>query len=314
MTTSGLITASEAFPPIIMSEPPVRRKSKPCEGTPNRSSRTSSNPFGRLVAAKTASSVNGMAPQPSPLAHPEGNKIGIFSLTRNSRRDTPYFMNTSHPTTTRTNPDIRGETGRTEKVVPINPMQSTDAAHQGPDLTNLEDTLRDACARATTPIHPLFVRLKLYRAVVSLARGLMLARADAGLPPALDADLVMLLDQTRDSASDMAIDPDLPVMDAILLYNVIATLCRLAHRARGRRSSRPVPINRKISSCMPVPASEPDLSVDDAPEHVIPAPSARGADAAPVVLPVGPVQQDNAAMATEAGRSPGALKPDPAAG
>ena len=213
-------------------------------------------------------------------------------------------MNTSHPTTTRANPDIRGDAGRTEKVVPINPMQSTDAAHQGPDLTNLADTLRDACARATTPIHPLFVRLKLYRAVVSLARGLMLARADAGLPPALEADLVMLLDQTRDSASDMAIDPDLPVMDAILLYNVIATLCRLAHRARGRRSSRPEPINRKISSCIPVAA----------PEHVIPAPSARGADGAPVVLPVGPVQQDNAAMATEAGRSPGALKPDPAAG
>ena len=173
-------------------------------------------------------------------------------------------MNTSHPTTTRTTPDIRGDAGRSEKVVPNNPMQSTEAAPPGFDVTNLEDTLRDACTRATTPIHPLFVRLKLYQAVISLTRGLMLVRADAGLSPVLDADLVMLLDQTRESAGALAIDPDLPVMDAILVYRLIATLCRLAHRARGRRSSRPAPISRKISSQIPAATPEPDLPEDDA--------------------------------------------------
>ena len=210
-------------------------------------------------------------------------------------------MNTSHPTTTRANPDIRGDAGRTEKVVPINPMQSTEAAHRGPDLTNLVDTLRNACARATTPIHPLFVRIKLYQAVISLTRGLMLARADAGLSPVLDADLVMLLDDTRESAGAMAIDPELPVMDAILLYNLIARLCRLAHRARGKRAAQPAPDKGKPSSTVPTP-----IQISAPP--VVPSKPDQPADGTPVLVPVWPSRQRNAGMTTEAGHSPQALE------
>ena len=127
----------------------------------------------------------------------------------------------------------------------------------------------------------------------------MLARADAGLSPVLDADLVMLLDDTRESAGAMAIDPELPVMDAILLYNLIARLCRLAHRARGKRAAQPAPDKGKLSSTAPIQASAPPL-VASKPDQP--------ADGTPVLVPVWPSRQGNAGMTTEAGHSPQALE------
>ena len=38
-------------------------------------------------------------------------------------------------------------------------MRPGEAAFPTPNFADLEETLRDACIRATTPIHPLFVLL-----------------------------------------------------------------------------------------------------------------------------------------------------------
>ena len=54
----------------------------------------------------------------------------------------------------------------------------------------LELALHDACQRAVLRASSLALALGFYRSVLALAAGLRIARADNGLPLALDADLI----------------------------------------------------------------------------------------------------------------------------
>ena len=121
------------------------------------------------------------------------------------------------------------------KSVTDNPLQPGDEGLDTPDFSALEGALRDACTRAMYAIFPLAVMLKLYRSVTSLTRALMLARVDAGLPKGLSPELAGLLDAVRDAACGGLPDPELPVMDAILVHRAIVALAGAAHRARGGR-------------------------------------------------------------------------------
>jgi hypothetical protein len=109
-----------------------------------------------------------------------------------------------------------------------------------PDFSAMEAALRDACTRARHAIFPLSVMLKLYRSVTALARSLMRARADAGLPRGLGDDLIALLDATRDAACAHFPDPEMPVMDAIVIHRAVIALAAAAHRARAGRQSAAV--------------------------------------------------------------------------
>ncbi len=114
-------------------------------------------------------------------------------------------------------------------------MQPGDEGPGTPDFSALEGALRDACTRARYAIFPLAVMLKLYRSVTSLTRSLMLARVDARLPKGLSEELIALLDVVRDAACGALPDPEMPVMDAILVHRAIVALAGAAHQARGGR-------------------------------------------------------------------------------
>jgi hypothetical protein len=61
--------------------------------------------------------------------------------------------------TTRSIPAIPAEPGHTSEYVTDDPMHPGEAGFAAPNFSDLEATFRDACIRATTPIHPPFVLL-----------------------------------------------------------------------------------------------------------------------------------------------------------
>ena len=101
-----------------------------------------------------------------------------------------------------------------------------------PSFQQMEDTLRDACERATQLVFPLLTMLRLYRSVVALTRELMQTRSDKGLSPALSPDQVALLEKVRDSVGFHFPDPNMPVSDALILHATMIKLSRIARRAR----------------------------------------------------------------------------------
>jgi hypothetical protein len=118
----------------------------------------------------------------------------------------------------------------------MNDMHPHEEHH--PDFSAMEAALRDACARARHAIFPLGVMLKLYRSVTALTRSLMRARLDAGLSRGFGDDLIALLDATRDAACAHFPDPEMPVMDAIVIHRAVVALAAAAHRARaGQRGA-----------------------------------------------------------------------------
>ena len=143
-------------------------------------------------------------------------------------------------------------------------MQPGDEGPGTPDFSALEGALRDACTRARYAIFPLAVMLKLYRSVTSLTRALMLARADVGLPKGLSPELIALLDAVRDAACGGLPDPELPVMDAILVHRAVVALAGAAHRARGGRrvvvsaATSPDHDGKMEIATEPPPAQEPE--------------------------------------------------------
>ena len=105
------------------------------------------------------------------------------------------------------------------------------------DFSAMEAVLRDACTRARQRFLPLVVMLQLYRSVASLARALLRARADAGLPLGLGDELIVLLDAARDAACAHFPEPEMPVTDAIRIHRAVVALAGVALKARaGRRS------------------------------------------------------------------------------
>ena len=101
------------------------------------------------------------------------------------------------------------------------------------DFSAMEAVLRDACTRARQTFLPLVVMLQLYRSVASLARALLRARADAGLPLGLGDELIVLLDAARDAACAHFPEPEMPVTDAIRIHRAVVALAGVARRARA---------------------------------------------------------------------------------
>jgi hypothetical protein len=158
------------------------------------------------------------------------------------------------------------------KSISIYHMDSENPDPNAPDFTALEGALRDACTRAMIPTLPLAVMLKLYRSVAAVARALMRARVDAGLPRGLDEDLVAMLDAVRDAVCRLLPDPEMPTVDAILVYRAIVALSLAAHRARdsarataasdaaplSSRRDAPSAAAREQRKPLPVPAGAPE--------------------------------------------------------
>ena len=144
----------------------------------------------------------------------------------------------------------------------IDPMHRED-----PTVAALELALRDACARAVRATEPLALALRLFRSVMTLARGLRLARGDAGLPPVLAEDLVGMLEVVMGAAAEHLRDPAVPVAMAIRLHRTIAALAREVHRGRAAGAVRGYdPLHREDRSDPPAdaaadtnPAEEPPI-------------------------------------------------------
>ena len=110
-------------------------------------------------------------------------------------------------------------------------MENLTEAAPTPDFSGIEAALIDACTLARDTAYPLTVMLRLYRSVAGLARALMQARADAGLPLGLSPNLIALLDVVRETACEHVKSGGLPVMDSLLVYRAIESLATVAHRA-----------------------------------------------------------------------------------
>ena len=108
----------------------------------------------------------------------------------------------------------------------------------------LELALHDACQRAVLRASSLALALGFYRSVLALAAGLRIARADNGLPLALDADLIASMERVMIMAAEYLRDPTISQPMSIRLHRVVAALGRTVHWARvgtpvRRRGEKP---------------------------------------------------------------------------
>ena len=101
----------------------------------------------------------------------------------------------------------------------------------------LEPLLRDACRRALRFGLSFPDQLRLYRAIIALAREVRLMFG-VQAPQIGDPPLPALLAEVCDHACNLGLDPTLPLPDAILLLRLATGLSRAARQAEGRVAAR----------------------------------------------------------------------------
>jgi hypothetical protein len=96
--------------------------------------------------------------------------------------------------------------------------------------TNLEALLRDACRRALGLGLSFTNQLRLYRSILALAREVRL-RLGGGMFDAGSQTVAALLAAVSERASELGLEPELPLPDAILLQRLAVRLSRAARLA-----------------------------------------------------------------------------------
>ena len=95
---------------------------------------------------------------------------------------------------------------------------------------NLEALLRDACRRALALGLSFTNQLRLYRSIVALAREVRL-RFGGAMPASSSRTLSALLVAVCERASELGLEPELPLPDSILLQRLAVQLSRAARQA-----------------------------------------------------------------------------------
>lgn len=159
--------------------------------------------------------------------------------------------------------------------------------------TSLEALLRDACRRAMAHGLSFTNQIRLYRSIIALAREVRLRIGGHKL----DIDngaLSALLATVCEHASEVGLDSDLPLPDAILVQRLAVQLSRAARRCGGANAPA-----REIFTQVPLHREEPPL-----PEASLGAPPAEDGFSAQHAIHRADGPQRKAANASEPTLSP----------
>jgi hypothetical protein len=166
---------------------------------------------------------------------------------------------------------------------------------------SLEALLRDACRRAMAHGLSFTNQIRIYRSIIALAREVRLRigghRLDIG-----NGALSALLASVSEHASEVGLDPDLPVPDAILVQRLAVQLSRATRLCGGadapvREVFIQVPLHReeppRREASLGAPPAEDSLSVQHA-IHREDGPQRKVAEAAePTFSPQEPIHREN---------------------
>ena len=104
-------------------------------------------------------------------------------------------------------------------------------------IAGLEALLRDACRRALGLGLSFTNQIRLYRSILALTREVRL-RLGGRMAEAGGAALAPLLAAVCERASELGLDPELPLPDAILVQRLVVRLSRAVRIAEGSASGR----------------------------------------------------------------------------
>lgn len=136
--------------------------------------------------------------------------------------------------------------------------------------TNLEAFLRNMCRRALTPGMTFDNQLRLYRAVIALAREVRL-RFGGTMPDANAQTLAALLAEVCEHASALGVDPALSLYEAFQVQRLAAQLSRASRQAGvielgGQNIFKQEAKHREEPAQPPIPPQHPLQRETEAPD------------------------------------------------